>query len=120
MAKKFLNDFKTYKFLNRKNKTMKVPANHVALALTFTKGEHIQDWAHKMMKNMEDRLESTLNLMLETNKYHWDYFKDTFRDTFTDTSKREDTDNKLQNLHMKEGNLDQYIAEFNRLANLAE
>jgi len=120
MAKKFLNDFKTYKFLNRKNKTMKVPANHVARALTFTKGEHIQDWAHKMMKNMEDRLESTLNLMLETNKYHWDYFKDTFRDTFTDTSKREDTDNKLQNLHMKEGNLDQYIAEFNRLANLAE
>ena len=34
MAKKFLNDFKTYKFLNRKNETMKVPANRVALALT--------------------------------------------------------------------------------------
>jgi len=27
MAKKFLNNFKTYKFLNRKNKTMKIPAN---------------------------------------------------------------------------------------------
>ncbi len=120
MAKKFLNNFKTYKFLNRKNKTMKVPANHVALALTFIKGEHIQDWAHKMMKNMEDRLESTLNPMLETNEYHWDYFEDAFRDTFTDTSEREDANNKLQNLHMKEGNLDQYIAEFNCLANLAE
>ena len=46
MAKKFLNNFKTYKFLNRKNKTMKIPANHMALALTFIKGEHIQDWAH--------------------------------------------------------------------------
>ncbi len=120
MAKKFLNDFKTYKFLNQKNETMKIPANRIALALTFIKGEHIQDWAHKVMKNMEDRLESTLNPMLETNEYHWDYFKDAFRDAFTDTSEREDMDNKLQNLHMKEGNLDQYIAEFNQLSNLAE
>jgi len=78
MAKKFLNDFKTYKFLNRKNETMRIPANHVALALTFIKGEHVQDWAHEVMKNMEERLESTLNLMLETNEYHWDYFEDAF------------------------------------------
>ncbi len=120
MAKKFLNNFRTYKFLNRKNETMKIPANHVALALTFIKGEHVQDWAHKLMKNMEERLESTLNPMLETNEYHWDYFEDAFRDTFTNTSEREDMDNKLQTLHMKEGNLNQFIAKFNRLANLAE
>ncbi len=120
MAKKFLNDFKTYKFLNRKNETMKVPANRVALALTFIKGEHVQDWAHEMMKIMEDRLESTLNPMLETNEYHWDHFEDAFRDAYTDTSEREDADNKLQNLHMKDGNLDQYVAEFNRLSHLAE
>ncbi len=119
MAKKFLNDFKTYKFLNRKNKTMRIPVNCVALALTFIKGEHIQDWAHEVMKNMEDRLESTLNPMLETNEYHWDYFEDAFWDAFTDTSKREDADNKLQNLHMKDGNLDQYVAKFNRLSHLA-
>ena len=119
MAKKFLNDFKTYKFLNWKNEMMKIPANRVALALTFIKGEHVQDWAHKVMKNMEDRLESTLNPMLETNEYHWDYFKDAFRDAFTDTSEREDADNKLQNLHMKDGNLDQFIAEFNQLTHLA-
>ncbi len=120
MAKKFLNDFKTYKFLNQKNETMKIPANRVALVLTFIKGEHVQDWAHKVMKNMEDRLESTLNPMLETNEYHWDYFEDTFRDAFTDTSEREDADNKLQNLHMKDGNLDQFIAEFNQLTHLAD
>ncbi len=120
MAKKFLNNFKTYKFLNRKNKTMKIPANRMALALTFIKGEHIQDWAHEIMKIMEERLESTLNPMMENNKYHWDYFEDAFRDAFTDTSKREDADNKLQNLHMREGNLDQYVAEFNQLTNLAK
>src|SRR6266436_5230066 len=120
MAKKFLNNFKTYKFLNRKNKTMRILANRVVLALTFIKGEHIQDWAHKIMKNMEDRLESTLNPMLESNEYHWDYFEDAFRDAFTDTSEREDADNKLQNLHMKDGNLDQYVAEFNQLSHLAD
>src|SRR6266403_3499647 len=112
MGKKFLNDFKTYKFLNRKNETMRIPVNRVALALTFIKGEHVQDWAHEVMKNMEDRLESPLNPMLETNEYHWDYFEDAFRDAYTDTSEREDADNKLQNLHMKDGNLDQYVAEF--------
>src|SRR6266436_6704208 len=120
MVKKFLNDFKTYKFLNWKNETMKIPANHIALALTFIKGEHVQDWAHEVMKNMEDRLESTLNPMLETNEYHWDYFEDAFRDAYTDTSEREDADNKLQNLHMKDGNLDQYVAEFNQLSHLAD
>src|SRR6266436_5501839 len=120
MAKKFLNNFKTYKFLNRKNETMRIPVNRVALALTFIKGEHVQDWAHEVMKNMEDRLESTLNPMLETNEYHWDYFEDAFQDAYTDTSKREDADNKLQNLHMKDGNLDQYVAEFNRLSHLAD
>ncbi len=85
MVKKFLNDFKTYKFLNQKNETMRIPANCVALALTFIKGEHVQDWAHEVMKNMEDQLESTLNPMLETNEYHWDYFEDAFRDAFTNT-----------------------------------
>ncbi len=120
MAKKLLNDFKTYKFLNQKNETMRILANRVVLALTFIKGEHVQDWAHEVMKNMEDRLESTLNPMLETNEYHWDYFKDAFRDAFTDTSEREDMDNKLQNLHMKDGNLDQYIAKFNWLTHLAD
>ncbi len=70
MVKKFLNDFKTYKFLNWKNETMKIPANHVVLALTFIKGEHVQDWSHKIMKTMEERLKSTLNPMLETNEYH--------------------------------------------------
>src|SRR6266481_2901009 len=58
--------------------------------------------------------------MLETNEYHWDYFEDAFRDAYTDTSEREDADNKLQNLHMKDGNLDQYVAEFNRLSHLAD
>ena len=113
MAKKFLNNFRMYKFLNRKNETMRIPANCIVLALTFIKGEHVQDWAHELMKNMEEQLESTLNPMLETNEYHWDYFKDAFRDAFTDTSEREDADNKLQTLHMKEGNLNQFIAEFN-------
>ncbi len=58
--------------------------------------------------------------MLETNEYHWDYFEDAFRDAFTDTSEREDANNKLQNLHMKDGNLDQFIAEFNWLTHLAD
>src|SRR6266478_2354251 len=120
MAKKFLNNFKTYKFLNRKNETMRIPANRVALALTFIKGEHVQDWAHEVMKNMEDRLESTLNPMLETNEYFCYQAEDGIRDAYTDTSEREDADNKLQNLHMKDGNLDQYVAEFNRLSHLAD
>jgi len=30
------------------------------------------------MKNMEERLESSLNPMLETNEYHSDYFEDAF------------------------------------------
>ncbi len=86
MAKKFLNNFKTYKFLNRKNETMRIPTNRVALALTFIKGEHVQDWAHEMMRLMKNRLESTLNPMPETHEYHWDSFEDVFRDAFTDTS----------------------------------
>ncbi len=114
-AKQFINDFRAYRFLNRKNETMKVAANQVALALTFIKGEQVQDWANGIMDLMEERLGSRLNPMEETNKYHWTLFEDTFRDAFTDTSEREDTDNQLQNLKMTEGDLGRFIAHFNRL-----
>jgi len=114
-TKQFMNNFRAYRFLNRKNETMKVAANWVALTLTFIKGEQVQDWANGIMDLMEERLESRLNLMEETNKYHWTSFKDAFRDAFTDTSEWEDADNQLQNLKMTEGDLDRFIAQFNHL-----
>ncbi len=91
----------------------------MALALTFIKGEQVQDWANAIMDLMEERLESRLNPMEETNKYHWTSFEDAFRDTFTDTSEREDTNNQLQNLKMTEGDLDKFIAHFNHLVILS-
>ncbi len=119
-AKQFMNDFRAYRFLNRKNETMKVAANRVALALTFIKGEQVQDWANGIMDLMEERLDSRLNPMQETNEYHWTSFKDTFRDAFTDTSEWEDTDNQLQNLKMTNGDLDKFIAHFNCLVIISE
>jgi len=119
-AKQFMNDFRAYRFLNRKNETMKVAANRVALALTFIKGEQVQDWANSIMDLMEERLDSRLNPMQETNEYHWTSFKDTFRDAFTDTSEWEDTDNQLQNLKMTNGDLDKFIAHFNCLVIISE
>ncbi len=53
-AKQFMNDFRAYRFLNRKNETMKVAANQVALTLTFIKGEQVQDWANSIMDLMEE------------------------------------------------------------------
>ncbi len=53
-AKQFLNDFRAYRFLNRKNETMRVPANQVALTLTFIKGKQVQDWANAIMDLMEE------------------------------------------------------------------
>jgi len=119
-AKQFMNDFRAYRFLNRKNETMKVAANRVALALTFIKGEQVQDWANSIMDLMEERLDSRLNPMQETNEYHWTSFKDTFRDAFTDTSEWEDTDNQLQNLKMTNGDLDKFITHFNCLVIISE
>src|SRR6266478_3925996 len=110
-----MNNFRAYRFLNRKNETMKVVANWVALALTFIKGEQVQDWANGIMDLMEEQLESRLNPMEETNEYHWTSFKDAFRDTFTNTLEWEDTDNQLQNLKMTDGDLDKFIAHFNHL-----
>ncbi len=110
-----MNDFRVYRFLNRKNKTMKVAANQVALALTFIKGKQVQDWVNGIMDLMEERLESRLNPMEETNEYHWTSFEDAFSDTFTDTSEREDTNNQLQNLKMTDRDLDKFIAHFNHL-----
>ena len=94
---------------------MRVAANQVALALTFIKGKQVQDWANAIMDLMEEWLESRLNPMEETNKYHWTLFKDAFRDAFTDTLEQEDADNQLQNLKMTDGDLDKFITHFNHL-----
>jgi len=91
----------------------------VALALTFIKGEQVQDWANAIMDLMEERLENRLNPMEEANEYHWTSFEDAFRDAITDTLEQEDADNQLQNLKMTEGDLDKYIAHFNCLVILS-
>src|SRR5262249_42027576 len=111
-SKTFLDEFETYRFINRRNISMKIPADRVALALSFIKGDHVKDWARQQMQELVHRTTNTINPILETNEYLWSKFERDFRTTFTDTAEEEDALQKLYALKMEKGNLDLYAAEF--------
>jgi hypothetical protein len=50
---------------------------------------------------------------------HWSDFKRSFQNTYMDLAKSINTEKDLKELHMKEGNIDTYIATFKKLAKLA-
>ena len=57
--------------------------------------------------------------LLKDYEGHWNSFKKALNDTFTDLAEGVNAEKELQQLHMKEGDVDTYIATFKKLLRLA-
>lgn len=95
--------------------------------------EHLFDWVlttltyiHRpMVNNWVNAQETHLikctdlarqNPILETNEVLWAEFETAFRDTWTDMSKKQTAYDQLMKLTMTRWDIDNYIANFERLA----
>jgi hypothetical protein len=109
-ADDFIEELKAYIRLNNNVGGMNSYLKRIALALTLIKGPLIASWTRDFgnffdTRNVADDIPAT-----------WTAFLDEFAHQFQDTQREERAKLKLQTLHMKWPEIDQYILQFEQLA----
>jgi hypothetical protein len=87
------------------------------LFLTFIRGPKVGNWVNDQVKTVGKYIRQGGH---KTDEFIWDTVIDEFANTFQDIMSHERAENELNHLRMEGGNLDIYLAEFKRLARLAE
>jgi hypothetical protein len=88
------------------------PYTQVAVALTFIKGEDVQDWKELELELLEERV---LNGHTRTEEYLWNEFEKAFKAAFKDTGKMLNTQTQLVTLRQDKEGVKQYTVTFNCL-----
>ena len=88
------------------------PYKHVALFLNHLRGLNVEDWADEQQKTMDNDVTAGHG---DDDEHHWMRFKIAFEQTYTDLGEKLLADATLQNLRMEKGDIDTYIASFNKL-----
>jgi hypothetical protein len=94
----------------------------VALALTFIKGERVERWVFNYSKHLAGCIYGINGRppnYAPTDERLWDEFVVAFRRQFRDTAEAERAWTKLQMIAMKDNEIDDYIAEFENLIQMA-
>jgi len=98
--------------LNKEKPIFSQPYKQVALFLNHLRGLNVEDWADEQQKTMDDDIVAGRG---DDDEHHWTRFKVAFEQTYTDLGEKLSADTTLQNLRMEKGDIDTYIATFNKL-----
>ncbi len=113
-ADTFMNELLGYLLLNTNILGFESPIRQVALALTLIKGPHIDRWVQDMTTWLWN-LDPVNNNVPRV----WDYFTNTFEQQFMDSTKTQCSRQQLKQLQFKFLEINQYIMDFEDLANLS-
>jgi len=83
-------------------------------------GPNIDAWVNAQETALEAKTTHTANPIVETNKVLWNKFETVFKAVWKDTMHTQSAYKQLIKLEMKNGNIDTYIATFERLADAAK
>ena len=115
-AEAFLLEWTIYRLLNGEQEIMRQPFSWVMLFLTFIKGPDVQEWTSMQVGWLGSRILAGAG----RNKEHlYDTVMDSFNMAFTDTMSLQKAKAEFRTIKMERGELDTYIAKFERLARLA-
>jgi hypothetical protein len=118
-SKTFLSQFRCFKMLNKDNDIMKTLFYRVLTALSYIRGENVDDWVASQDLGLETKTTRTTNPLRYDDKVLWMEFVTDFETTWSDTAAKETANNQLQKLRMKDREIDTYIATFERLIKAA-
>ena len=102
--------------LNGDQDIMKQPFSRAMLFLTFIKGPNIQEWVGMQVVWLGRQLQAGAR---KTEEDLYDTVMDSFNTVFTDTMSLQKAKAEFRNIKMEKGELDTYIAKFERLTRLA-
>ena len=86
------------------------------LFLTFIKGPNVQEWVGMQVVWLEQQLQAGAR---KTEEHLYDTMMDSFSTAFTDTMSLQKAKAEFCTIKMEKGDLDAYVAKFERLARLA-
>lgn len=112
----FLILFNWYMFLNHNASIIQDPMKGTALFLGLIQGKALF-WANCALLWMKKIHEQRESLLFDHTV--WDVLKHEFQDLFTNYTDVDKANHELEKHHMKDRNLNAYIAEFQDLANRA-
>ena len=113
-ANAFMNELLGYLLLNANVVGFESPIQQVALALTLIKGLRVDQWVRNMttwLRSLDPVNDNVLRV--------WDYFTTMFEQQFNDSTRTQRSRQQLEKLQFKFPDIDQYIADFEDLANLS-
>jgi hypothetical protein len=117
----FWNTLIRYKLLNRNNVAISNPFNCILTALSYMRGQLIDDWVDMQSKWLEKRVNPAIARHLaDTDEALWNEFETAFLDAWKDSARVTTAEDQLNKLTMKGLDVDIYIATFTRLATAAE
>jgi hypothetical protein len=97
---------------------MKLPADRVALALTYIKGPRVNNWVYRQIELLSKRVDGDGRRPPEYNESEeelWTNFVEDFIKAFIHTAGKEEAFSKLRTLNMTGLEVDEYVAEFELL-----
>ena len=114
-AKAFILEWTIYTMLNSETEVMAQAFSRMMLFLMFIKGPNVQEWVGSQVGWLGRRL---LAGGRKTDKYLYNTIMESFNTTFTDTMSLQKAKAEFWSIKMEGGNLDTYIARFERLARI--
>ena len=114
-AEAFLLEWTIYRLLNGEQDIMRQAFSRVMLFLTFIKGPDVQEWASLQVSWLGSRIIAGAG---RNEEYLYDTVMDSFNTAFTDTMSLQKAKAEFRSLKMEKGELDAYIAKFERLARI--
>ncbi len=99
---------------------MSNPFSRVIHALSYMHGPNIDAWVDTQETTLETKTTHTANPVAETDKVLWNEFETAFKAAWKDTTRTQSAYEQLMKLEMKNGDIDTYIATFERLTDAAE
>ena len=115
-AKSFFLEWVIYMILNEDTEVMEQVFFRTMLFLMFIKGPNVQEWVGSQVGWIGQHLNSGGR---KTNEYLYDTVVESFNTAFTDTMSLQKAKAEFQTLKMEGGDLDTFIAKFERLARIA-
>ena len=114
LADDFIEEVKGYLRLNQDVAGYNSPIKKVALTLTLMKGPQVAGWTHDMGTWLD-----TLDPILDNIPDVWDQFLFKFSQQYQDSQKKNRARGKIECCTMKFPKIDDYIARFEDLAQIA-
>jgi|SRR5216683_7095059 len=111
-SKDFMRSFIRWWKLNYDKPVFQQPYKRVALCLNYIRGKNIEDWADEQQTKLDDNVTNGYG---HDSEHHWNTFKTAYKTTYTDLGEHVNAEHEIERLKMERGDLNSYIAIFNKL-----